>query len=282
MLRIVTDGAADMPAGWEEEYKIDVLPLRVSFGDTTYTQGVNFRLEDFYRLVRQTHIIPKTSLPSPGQVMAFYRSIAARGDTILSMHVTSKLSGTFATIQSAAQELKDEFRILTFDSGAGSAAVGYMCREARLMDRAGLSPEQIIRRMERIREKLVLIFTLDNLEFAFLNGRINAMQNALSSLLNVKPIVILRDGLLEMAGKVRTRQKALEHILSTVQARIGDHPAYIAVVHAADLPTAQALLERLRTLINVKESIITDLAIPVAANLGPGTIGIVAFPADEE
>jgi DegV family protein with EDD domain len=282
MLRIVTDGASDMPPGWETEYKIDVLPLRVSFGEDTYTQGDNFSLEDFYRLVRETRIIPKTSLPSPGQVMEFYRRIATRGDTILSMHITSKLSGTFSTIQSAAQELKDEFRILTFDSGAGSAAVGYMCREARLMDRAGLSPEQIIRRMERIREKLILIFTLDNLEFAYLNGRINAFQNVLSSLLNVKPIVILREGLLEIAGKVRTRQKAFDHILNAVQARIGSHPAYVAVVHAADPAAAHALAERIRTMINVKESIITDLAIPVAANLGPGTIGIVAFPADEE
>ena len=282
MLRIVTDGASDMPPGWETEYKIDVLPLRVSFGEDTYTQGDNFSLEDFYRLVRETRIIPKTSLPSPGQVMEFYRRIATRGDTILSMHITSKLSGTFSTIQSAAQELKDEFRVLTFDSGAGSAAVGYMCREARLMDRAGLSPEQIIRRMERIREKLILIFTLDNLEFAYLNGRINAFQNVLSSLLNVKPIVILREGLLEIAGKVRTRQKAFDQILNAVQARIGSHPAYVAVVHAADPAAAQALAERICTMINVKESIITDLAIPVAANLGPGTIGIVAFPADEE
>ena len=281
MLRIVTDGASDMPAGWEEEYKIDVLPLRVSFGDQTYTQGDNFSLEDFYRLVRETRIIPKTSLPSPGQVVEFYRRIATRGDTILSMHITSKLSGTFSTIQTAAQELKDEFRIFAFDSGAGSAALGYMCREARLMDRAGRSPEQIIKRMERIREKLVLIFTLDNLEFAYLNGRINALQNLLSSMLNVKPIVILRDGLLEIAGKVRTRHKALDHILSTVQTRIGSHPAYVAVVHAADPTTAHELAKRIRTMINVKESIITDLAIPVAANLGPGTIGIVAFPADE-
>ena len=80
MLRIVTDGAADMPADWEEKYEIHILPLRVNFGDTTYVQGVNFKLEDFYRLVRETRIIPKTSLPSPGQVMEFYRGIANKGE----------------------------------------------------------------------------------------------------------------------------------------------------------------------------------------------------------
>ncbi len=281
-LRIVTDGATDMPPGWANQYQINVLPLHVNFGDRSFTQGVNLLMEDFYNLVRQTRIIPKTSLPSPGQVIEFYRSIAERGDTILSLHITSKLSGTFATIQAAAQELKDEFHIFPVDTGAGSAAVGFMCREARRLDLAGFTPEQIVRRMERIREKITIIFTLDNLEFAHMNGRINALQNALSSLLNVKPIVVLRDGLLEMVNKVRTRQKALDHILSSVKEKIGDHPVYIAVVHAADLGTAQSLVERVRGMLNVKETIITDLAIPVAANLGPGAIGIVAIPADEE
>lgn len=282
MLRIVTDGATDMPEGWQEEYQINILPLRVSFGEKIYTQGENFSFMDFYNLVKQTRIIPKTSLPSPGQVVDFYRRIAQKGDTILSMHVTGKLSGTLATIQAAAQELKEEYRIFPFDSGAGSAAVGFMCREARILDRAGKTPEQILKRLERIRTRLTVIFTLDTLEFAHLSGRINAFQNALSSLLKVKPIVILKDGLLEMADRVRTRQKALEQVLETVRQRVGNRPANIAIVHAADPQAAQQMLERIRNLLNIRESIITDLSIPVAANLGPGTIGIVAYPVDEE
>jgi DegV family protein with EDD domain len=282
MLRIVTDGATDMPEGWQEEYQINILPLRVSFGEKTYTQGENFGFIDFYNLVRQTRIIPKTSLPSPGQVVDFYRKIAQKGDTILSMHVTGKLSGTLATIQTAAQELKEEYRIFPFDSGAGSAAVGFMCREARLLDRAGKTPEQILKRLEKIRSRLTVIFTLDTLEFAYLSGRINAFQSALSSLLKVKPIVILKDGLLEMADRVRTRQKALEQVLQTVRKRIGNRPANVAIVHAADPQAAQQMLERIRNLLNIKDSFITDLSIPVAANLGPGTIGIVAYPVDEE
>jgi len=198
------------------------------------------------------------------------------------MHVTGKLSGTLATIQTAAQELKEEYRIFPFDSGAGSAAVGFMCREARLLDRAGKTPEQILKRLEKIRSRLTVIFTLDTLEFAYLSGRINAFQSALSSLLKVKPIVILKDGLLEMADRVRTRQKALEQVLQTVRERIGNRPANVAIVHAADPQAARQMLERIRNLLNIKESIITDLSIPVAANLGPGTIGIVAYPVDEE
>lgn len=282
MLHIVTDGATDMPEGWQEEYQIYLLPLRVNFGDKTYIQGQNFGLKDFYDLVRQTRIIPKTSLPSPGQVVEFYRSIARKGDTILSLHISSKLSGTFATVQSAAQELINEYRIHTFDTGAGSAASGFMCREARLLERAGHTPEHILKRLEAIRDRLTVIFTLDTLEYAYLNGRISALQNALSSMLKVKPIVVLKDGLLEMADRVRTRQKSLEQVLSAVRQRVGEHPAYVAVVHAADPEAASRMLERIRGMIHIKEAIITDLAIPVAANLGPGAIGIVAYTAEEE
>lgn len=282
MLRIVTDGATDMPNGWVDDYQINVLPLRVSFGDRTYTQGMNFGLNDFYRLVKETRIIPKTSLPSIGQVKEFYRSVANAGDTILSLHIASKLSGTFSAVQAAASELQDEFRIIPFDSGAGSAAVGFMCREARLMDRENKPLDNIITRLETLRDRLTVIFTLDTLEFAYLNGRINAMQKALTSILNVKPIIILRDGLLEMADRVRTRHRALDKIIQTVSERVGDHPVYVAVVHAADSATAEAMMSRLREVLTIRESIITDLAIPVAANLGPGTIGIVAIPVSGE
>ena len=282
MLRIVTDGAADMPEEWKEQYQIHVLPLRVNFGETTYTAGINLQFDEFYRLVQQTRIIPKTSLPSPGQVVDFYQSIAEKGDVILSVHISSRLSGTFATIQAAAQELKDEFNILPFDSGAGSAALGFMCREARLQDRAGASPEQILKHLAALQERIMIFFTLDNLEFAYLGGRVSMIQNALSSLLKVKPIIVLRDGLLEVAGRVRTRQRAIDEVIQSIKLRIGDHPANIAVVHACDPSMAQRILNRLCELINIREAIITDLAIPVAANLGPGTIGIVAYPVDED
>jgi len=282
MLRIVTDGAVDMPDDWQEKYLIQVLPLRVSFGDRLYTAGINLKIEEFYQFVRQTHIIPKTSLPSPGQVADFYHSVAEKGDQILSIHVASRLSGTFAAIQAAAQELKDEFIIFPFDSGAGSAAMGFMCREARMLERAGASPDQILKKLTSIRERLTILFTLDNLEFAYLGGRVNLIQNALSSLMKVKPIIELRDGLLEMAGRVRTRQRAIDQVIQSVKERVGDRPSNIAVVHACDPITAQGILDRLRGMLNIREAVITELAIPVAANLGPGTIGIIAYPVDED
>ena len=107
MLRIVTDGAADIPAGWEKEYDIDIIPINIQFGEKTYLQNVDLDSEGFYKLVDESKKIPKTSQPSPHQFKEFYKKIAQKGDTILSVHVTSKLSGTYASAVAAAEELKE-------------------------------------------------------------------------------------------------------------------------------------------------------------------------------
>ena len=94
MLHIVTDGAADVPVEWEKDYDIDIIPINIQFGEKTYLQDIDLDSEGFYKLVDETRKIPKTSQPSPHQFIEFYKRIAREGDTILSIHVTSKLSGT--------------------------------------------------------------------------------------------------------------------------------------------------------------------------------------------
>jgi DegV family protein with EDD domain len=278
MLKIVTDGGADFPGQWQDLYEIFVIPLRIQFGDRTFVQGQDIGPENFYQLVREYRMIPKTSLPSPGQIVEFYKKIAQKGDTILSVHLGSKLSGTFSAVSLAASELIGDMKVIPFDSGAGSAILAMMCREARLLDQAGFSINDILARLAVIREKLVVVFTLDTLEFARMNGRVNALQSAISSALRIKPIVILRDGLLQMAEKVRTRQKAIDQIVNIAGSRVGNQPVNVAVVHADDPQMAEWLVIRVRQLFNCKEIIQTALSIPVAANLGPGAVGIMVYP----
>jgi len=280
MLRIVTDGGADFPEGWEALYEIYMIPLRIQFGDRTYLQGQDIGPWNFYQLVKERREIPRTSLPSPGQIVEFYRNIAKKGDNVLSIHLGSKLSGTYATVQLAARELVDDINVFPFDSGAGSAIMAMMCREARLLDRAGISIQDILTRMSAIRESLTVVFTLDTLDFARMNGRVNAMQQALTSVLHIKPIVILRDGLLQMADKVRTRQKAIDQIIDFASHRVGNKPVNVAVVHAADPQMARWLMEKVNGLFNCRELVMTELSIPVAANLGPGAVGIMVYPVD--
>lgn len=279
MLRIVTDSTADMPPGWEHEYDIQVVPINIHWGEKTYLQGVDLSNEDFYRLVDQNGKIPKTSQPTPYQFKEFYQRIAEPGDTILSLHVTSRLSGTYTSAVGAGHELQDKYRILPFDSGCGSAGLAMMCREARLMERAGASAERILERWEQIRRKVQITLTLDKLEYARKSGRVGTLQAALASLLNVKPIVELQQGILEMTERVRTRTKALDRVLELVHERFLNEPLDLAVVQARDLPAAQILEERARKLFNIHDLITTELSISVAANLGPGTVGLIAYPA---
>jgi len=282
MLKIVTDGGVDMPDDWYEKYRIDRIPLMVRFGEEVYTQGINLDTKTFYSLVRRKNIIPKSSLPSPAQIVEFYRNIASRQDQVLSIHIANKMSGTFSAVQLAAKDLVGELDIYPFDSEAGSAAMGFMCREARILDQAGKSLKDILDRLEIIRKSLTVIFTLDNLEFARMNGRVGAITSLMSTLIKIKPIISLKDGLLQISDKVRTRQKSLERILASVKDRVDSQKVDLAIVHADDVATANLLAERAKQIFNIREIIVTELSIPVAANLGPQTVGIVAVPVQKE
>lgn len=280
MLRIVTDGAADIPAGWEKEYEIDVIPINIQFGDKTYLQNVDLDSDGFYQLVEESGKIPKTSQPSPHQFVEFYKQIARKGDVILSMHVTSKLSGTFASAVAAAEELKDTFRIHTYDSANGSVGLGFMCREARKMDRSGRSVQEILAALDAVRDHVRVILTLDTLDYARMSGRVGTLSAALASVLNVKPIAILRDGLVNMAEKVRTRKAALDRVVELAKEEYGDRPVFLAVAQARDPESGKLLLEKARRVLNTRDAVITDLSISLAANFGPGTVGLILYPAD--
>ena len=280
MLRIVTDGAADILPAWKTEYGIDVIPVNILFGERSYLQGVDLDNEGFYKLVDETKRIPKTSQPTPHQFVAFYRKIAQKGDTILSVHVTSKLSGTYASAVSAAEEVKNEFKVFPIDSASGSLGIGLMCREARRLERAGKSVEEIVQYLEDIKYKVRVILTLDTLEYAKMSGRVKTLQAALASVLNVKPIAVLRDGDLSMAERVRTRRASLDRVIEMAKEEYGDKPVYLAVVHPRDPKSGEELLEDASKHFNHRETMLGELSISVAANLGPGTVGLIIYPTE--
>lgn len=281
ILRIAMDSAGDIPAAWVEEYDVHIIPINIHFGERTFFQGVDLSNEDFYRLVKESGTIPKTSQPTPHQFKEFYKGFANRGDTIISIHVTSKLSGTFESAKIAAVDLKDEMDVIPVDSGGGSVSLGYMCRETREMERNGFSLAKILERLQYIREHTEIILTLDTLDYARMSGRVKALQAALASMLNVKPIVVLADGLLDVTEKVRTRRKSIDRIIEKMRERIGDKLVNIAVVHASDPNIGYRLLELVKGSFNYKDLIFSELSTGIAANLGPGTIGIIAYPAME-
>jgi len=280
MLRIVMDSAGDMPAEWKDQYDIGIIPINIHFGERTFLSGIDMSNAEFYHMADETGIIPKTSQPTPQQFIDFYKKIANIGDTILSLHITSKLSGTFASAEMAARELIGQYHVIPLDSASGSAAIGFMAREARLMERAGAAVEKIVERMKSIARSVHIVLTLNSLEYARRSGRVKALQAALASMLNVKPVIFLKEGALEVGDRVRTRSRAVEFIVNAMAKRMGSRLVNAAVVHAEDIISAKLLMEQVRAVLNCKELIMTELSIGIAANLGPGTVGVIAYPVE--
>jgi DegV family protein with EDD domain len=281
MMRIVVDGAVDIPAGWEKEFDIHVIPINVHFGEKTYIQNVDLDFDMFYKLVGdKTNAFPKTSQPSPHQFVEFYKKNFQPGETIFSIHITSKLSGTYASAVAAAAELKGTYNVITFDSLAGSIGVAFMCRTIRQMESAGKSVDEIVSHLEAIRSKVFIILTLDTLEYARRSGRVGALSASLASVLNLKPIALLKDGLVETVDKVRTRKAALARVIALGQELVGEAPVHLGIVHARDIESGKALMEEAKKNFNVKSAEMTDLSISLAINFGPGTVGLVLYPAE--
>jgi len=278
MLKIIVDGSADMPEGWVEKYQFVILPMPIQIGETTYYQGIDITPKRFYELVSDRGNKPQTAAPSPFRIKAFIERVCQVGDTVLSINVSSKMSSTFSMVKLAAKELTEKINVIAFDSLAGSAVLALMAREARLHEKAGESIDSILDLLKRIREKVMVILTLDSLEFAHRSGRVNALQAALSSILKIKPIVTLENGMMEMSEIVRTRRKSLEKLVARIKDRFGTQAVRVAIVHSEDRETAEELKEMLTSVINTIEIILTELSISVAANLGPKTVGVVVLP----
>jgi DegV family protein with EDD domain len=279
MIRIVTDSTSDLPQGYIKAHRIRVVPIVIHFGEEVYFDGETIDGSTFYRLIEERQALPKTSQPSPGDFATAYREIAAAGqdDQILSIHVTGKLSGTLRSAQMAAEMVKDEIAVETFDSEGGSASLGYMCIEAARLAEAGASLRDIIQRLEYIRREINLFLTVAELRFAQMSGRVGRLQGTLASLLNVKPIIFLEDGIIDARERVRTRRRAVERMLELTAECVGDAPINLGVVHAEALEDAQALLAQAQEMFNCQESYIDELALGLAVQFGPGTLGIITY-----
>ncbi len=282
MIKVLMDSAGDLPAEMLAEYDIGIVPVTIFFGTQAFKDRVEIDAETFYRRVAEESRLPTTSQPSPFQFADVYRQTAReKGATdIISVHVSSQLSGTHASSLIAAQEVADEVRVHPFDSRSGSAGQGMMSLEAARMAAANVSVEKIMERLQHVRENMKICLVLDNLKFAQMSGRVSFLAAALSSFLKIKPLVDVRDGMLEVREKARTQRRALDRMFEMVKEQIGDRLANVAVVHAEAPEMANALLERVKQEFRVKEAFIEKLSLGVAVHLGPGTVGLVAYPVE--
>lgn len=279
MIRIATDSTCDMPPGYFEEYDITVVPINIQFGTETYEDGVTIDRETFVRKIDELGILPTTSQPSAWQFEQHYRTLHEQGATdIISLHVTSKLSGTYQSAVMAKEALEGQVRVHPFDSASGSVTLGFMCMEASRMSRAGKSVAEILARLAAIRERACLVLTLKDLRYAQMSGRTGKLQSSLASLLSIKPIVLLENGLLDVVEQVRTQGKAIDRLLDIVAERVGrSDPVNLAIVHSLAPEAGQELLERAKSLFNCQETFLADLTSSLIVHFGPGTLGLSAY-----
>lgn len=280
-MRIVMDDAGDIPPELTERYNIAIVPVNITFGTEEYLSGVELDQAGFYEKVKAVgeHNFPKSSQPTPFQFAESYKSILAEGeDKIMTITVGKKLSGTYASAEAAAAQLRDRGTFHLFDSAGGSGAQGYMVIEAARMAQDGAAADEILARLEQMRREQVVTFMIDSLEYAVKGGRVGSLQSSLASLLRLKPIMELKDGLIVEAGRVRTYSKALGYIVNKVVEEVGDQPVKMALIHAHDPQGAARLRQLASQRLIVSEEFETEMAVSVAINLGPGALGLVAIP----
>jgi DegV family protein with EDD domain len=254
-----------------------VAPLFIQFGTETYEEDVDIDRDLFYKKIDELGIIPTTSQPAPGRFADYYRELTDQGHSILTITLTSKHSGTY---QSAilAKDMVPEADVEVFDSTTATFGTGYMVLEAARAAEAGQSRESILKRLEEIKKNMCLFLTPATLKYLQMSGRVGKLATTFASLLDVKPIIKLEDGLMTACANVRTRSKAINHMLELTEEKMGTtDPVNIGVIHARSPEEGQALLEKAQTRFNCQETMIGDFVASLTVHGGPGTLGIFAY-----
>jgi DegV family protein with EDD domain len=281
MIKIVTDTTCDMPDEWYQQYGITTIPENIQFGLETFQEGITIDRDEFYRRIETGGVLPMTSQPSIGQFQELYRELAADGSEVLSIHLTSRLSGTWQSAYMAARQLEGEVKVSVVDSLTGSPGLGFMVREAAQLAEAGWKVEDIIPRLEARRDQIKVYIMLKDLRYARMSGRVGRLRETIVSLLDIKPIVGVEDGNLVPIDRVRTQSNGFKRMLMMAEAEHGDTPIHVGCTHALALAEAEGMLEQVKTHLNCRDTFVTDIALSLAVHFGPGAVGFATYPAEE-
>jgi len=278
-IRVVTDSTADLTPETAREHGIEVIPLSVIHGDATYLDRVDITPESFYRLLSESQDLPKTSQPTPHQFMEVFMRLVDKGYRVLAIHLSSNLSSTVETARAAASALLKD-RVHVVDSRFASYGLAFQALEAARMVRQGKALEEILKRLDYIRQKTELALTVGTLDYLYRGGRIGKATCLLSNLLSIKPVVRLEDGVVTAAGKARSTRQALSAIVQIMAERFRDEKVRVAVGHGRALEHARTLAGMLSDCLNIEEDpTIFEVGPVIGVHTGPGTVGAVVCPA---
>jgi DegV family protein with EDD domain len=270
-VRVVTDSACDLPDDLIERDGIEVVPLTIRFGKEELVDRKELSTDEFWRRLADSDVLPETSAPSAGAFEAAFRRLIADGATgIVCINLSSKLSATMQSAQVAAQAVQPDCPVVVVDSLMVSMGLGSLCLTAARRAAEGDSLESIVANVIDRRNRSKLYGALDTLEFLKKGGRVGNARALLGSMLAIKPVLEVRDGEVEEAGKVRTRSKALRLLVDRVKEGPFEN---LAVLHG-NAPDLDELLDLLEPLTPRDEIVIGQIGPVIGTHAGPRVIGV--------
>lgn len=274
---IVTDSTSDLHPSVRQQWGLEVVPLNVHFGEEVFQDGVTIGPEEFYPKVLQSAQHPSTSAPAAGQFLEVYKRLHEEGKSILSVHISSKLS---ATVQSAtmAKEMLPEAEIEIVDSQSTSLGLGMTALAAAAKARAGEDLAAVAAEARRVAGKVHILFGVDTLEFLQRGGRIGKAQAFIGGLLGFKPLLTIDDGLVAPADRVRGKSKVLPRILELMEQRVPAGTALkVAVWHAMAEEEARRWADAIAARYQVDEVAFGVIGPVVGTHTGPGALGVCFY-----
>lgn len=270
---IVTDSASDLPADLASELDIEIVPLKVRFGDTEFVDRRELTTEDFWRRCKASAVLPSTAAPSPGEFEEAFRRAAANDGTegVICISLSGALSATYEAAQQAARALDGDVDVRVIDSRALTLALGIIVVQAARAAQSGKSLDDIVGIVEGLIPRTRIYAALDTLENLKKGGRIGGAQAMLGSMLSIKPIIELNSGKVEQESKQRTRGKALRYLVE----KVSEHAPVenLAVMHG-DAPDIDDFLDMLAE-VHPRDSVtVAQLGPVIGAHGGPRLIGV--------
>jgi len=281
-MHIVTDSGTDINLSPEEaaELNVHIVPLNVTLDGITYQEGIDIKPEKFYDLLEESENLPITSQPSAGQFADLYRKLAVEDPNILSVHMTSGLSGTFNSALAGA-ELVPEANVTHFDTKTLSAVAGWQVEAAARARKAGWAVEKILALIKRIGDACESIYTLDELKYLIHGGRISHMKGLIASLINIKPMIGVEkeNGTYIQLGQVRTFKGALRGLVEQMKKKhTPGSELRVQVLHSFNPEAASILREEIEKVFKCNWLPAGPMSLVLGAHTGPSMVGVAFGP----
>ncbi len=278
-VKIVTDSIADLPAQVVQDLFITTVPLMIQFGELSYRDGVDITPDEFYEKLRTGIVMPTTSVPSPVAFADVFDRLAEETDEILTITVSSRLSGTYQVALQGKELMHKKCRVEVIDSTSATIAQGFIVMAAARAALKGASVAEIIAVVKQNIPRVDFLTTFDTLEYLRRGGRIGKAQALLGSMLKINPLITLRNGVVEPAGRARSREKGIERLYEFVAGYT--HIDELAVGDTACAAEADALAARIATLHPGKQIYRSRMTPAIGTHTGPGLL-LVAVMGDKK